>query len=653
MDHPINIELIQQAESLAKLTGENQATPYGESCLQQGLAMAEILNSLHVDSETLAASIVYSSAQYADLSLEDIEEHLGSNVTKLINLTKQLDGISELYEAVAHHEHHHPKIDNIRKMLLAMVDDVRAVLIKLAERLCVLRSAKILSEQSKQQLAQETMAIYAPLANRLGIWHIKWELEDLAFRYLEPQKYQEISKALSERRIDRDKYVEQMISSLTTLLEKAGVSNIEVTGRAKHIYSIYRKMQRKNIDFNEIYDATALRVIVPTIEDCYTVLSNVHATWQHIAKEFDDYIATPKANGYKSIHSAIIGPGNKSVEVQIRTFKMHEESELGVAAHWVYKEGPQKSSDYEAKIAWLRQVMDWQQEVTQTEDSLDEVHNIFADRVYVFTPNNDIIDLPRGASVLDFAYHVHSEVGHRCRGAKVNNSIVNLTYQLKTGESVEILTRKQPSPSRDWLNPHLGFVKTARAKAKINSWFRKQEDDKSLKIKSSIEVIKPVEKIVPKIPIISKKPTNIEIQGVDNLLTHIANCCQPIPGDTIIGYITQGRGISIHREDCFNIVRIKKAKSERLVEVNWGTMANNRYPVNLIIEAYNRHNLIKDISNIIANENISLMGLNANVSKKDNIAYINLTVEIESLSSLDNIIMKIKQLSNVLKIKRD
>jgi GTP pyrophosphokinase len=330
-----NLELIQQAASLAQLAGETQATPYGESCLQQGLAMAEILNALHLDSETLAASIVYSSAQYADLSPEDIEEHLGGNVAKLINLTKQLDGISELYEAVAHHEYHHPKIDNIRKMLLAMVDDVRAVLIKLAERLCALRSAKILSEQSKQQLAAETMAIYAPLANRFGIWHIKWELEDLAFRYLQPQKYQEISKALSERRIDRDKYVEQMINSLTTLLTNSGISNLQVTGRAKHIYSIYRKMQRKNVDFNEIYDATALRVIVPTIEDCYTVLSNVHSTWKHLPQEFDDYIATPKPNGYKSIHTAIIDHENKYVEIQIRTSKMHEESELGVAAHWV------------------------------------------------------------------------------------------------------------------------------------------------------------------------------------------------------------------------------------------------------------------------------------------------------------------------------
>jgi GTP pyrophosphokinase len=299
--------------------------------------------------------------------------------------------------------------------------------------------------------------------------------------------------------------------------------------------------------------------------------------------------------------------------------------------------------------------MDWQQEVTQTEDTLDEVHNIFADRVYVFTPNNDIIDLPKGATVLDFAYHVHSEVGHRCRGAKVNNAIVNLTYQLNTGEYVEILTRKQSQPSRDWLNPHLGFVKTARAKAKINSWFRKQEQDQ-LKIKSPVEVTQPVEKALPEIPaiptVIPQKPTDIEIQGVDNLLTHIANCCQPIPGDAIIGYITQGRGISIHCQDCFNILRLKKAKSERLVEVNWGAAANERYPINLIIEAYNRHNLIKDISNIVANENISIVGLNANVSKKDNIAYVNLTVEIENLPSLDKIITKIKQLPNVLEVKR-
>ncbi len=606
-------QVIRQAITLSQLAGEDYC--------RQGLAIASILNTLNVDSDTLSAAIVYK----AGLDCEDMTEHLGSRISNLIQRAKQMDGISELYKAVAHHKYHHPKVDNIRKMLLAMVNDVRAVLIKLAEQLLMLREAKLLNERQKQQISQETMAIYAPLANRLGIGAIKWEMEDLAFRYLETEKYRQISQALNQKRVERERYVQQVIDELTEMLYRAGIKDMQVTGRVKHIYSIYRKIQRKNVAFSEIYDTTAVRVIVPTVEDCYTVLSNVHTVWPNIPEEFDDYIAVPKVNGYRSIHTAVVGPEDKCVEIQIRTCEMHEAAELGMAAHWVYKEGPQKSSAYEAKIAWLRQVMDWQQEITQIEDSIDEVQKIFSDRIYVFTPMGDIIDLPQGATVLDFAYQIHSEVGHRCRGAKVDGAIVNLTHCLESGNSVKILTRKESRPSRDWLNPRLGFLNSSRTRTKVRNWFRKQDFEKNIvlgqrllekelrrlrikninitdaarklgfkisdelfaalghggiKINSIIHLLEQnLETSVPKaeIPTLaparsipSKKFSSIEILGVDNLLTHLANCCHPVPGDPIAGYITRGRGVSIHHRNCFNILRAGKQKPERLVDVHWG-----------------------------------------------------------------------------------
>ncbi len=698
--------IICSAANLADLAGSEQVNIYGESCLNQGLSMAEILNTLQVDNHTLAAAIIYSTIQHANLSSEDVGEHLGDEVGRLIQLTKQMDGIPELYQAVAHHEQHHSKIDNIRKMLLAMINDERAVLIKLSEQLYVLRNIKTFDEKQKKQIAQETMAIYAPLANRLGIVKIKWELEDLAFRYLQPQKYKQISEELKQRRVEREQDVQEIINKLSTILQNTGIKNIQISGRAKHIYSIYRKMQRKNVGFNEIYDTIALRVTVPTIEDCYTVLSNIHATWKYIPEEFDDYIATPKENGYRSIHTAVTDANNKHIEIQIRTYKMHEEAELGMSAHWKYKEESQQRSAYEAKITRLRQIMDWQKEVSDTKNELNKIHNIFDDHIYVFTPDNDIIDLPKGATVLDFAYHIHSEVGHRCKGVKVDNKIVNLTYQPKTGELIEILTSKQAQPSRDWLNPHLGFLKTPRAKAKVHHWFKKQDYeihvnlgqellDKKLrrhslknininnlankfnfknsddlfaalgcgdiKVGSIVNSTQLESKTLTEkteIPTtaqtssISSKSSEIEIQGIDNLLTHIANCCQPIPGDQIIGYITQNRGVSVHRQDCFNILRARETKSERLIDVNWGINTTNQYTRNLVIKAFDRYGLVKDISNIIANENTSIVRLNANTNKKDSIARIELTIEIVNLALLDHIVTKIKQLSDVLEIKR-
>ena len=690
----LRLEKIRQAINLAQLAGDDY--------LRQGLAMAEVLAEMNVDEDTLAAAIVCNTVLHAGLDLEDVSETLGNRASDLVKHVKQMEGISELAYATASHEVQHPKADNIRKMMLAIVNDIRAVLIKLAAQLILLRGAKSLNDERKRRIGQETMAIYAPLANRLGIGAMKWELEDLAFRYIQPDIYKEISSALNQRRADREQYVKELIQQLTQMLKQAGIQDIEVTGRVKHIYSIYNKMQRKDVDFKEVYDVTALRVLVPTLADCYTVLSNVHSTWEHIPEEFDDYVANPKPNGYQSIHTAVIGKNDSSFEIQIRTHTMHEEAELGVAAHWVYKEGAQGDA-YEAKIAWLRQVMDWQQEVTQA-DEASNLQEVFADRVYVFTPQGDIMDLPQGSTVLDFAYHVHSEVGHRCRGAKVGGNIVNLTYKLQTGDAVEILTGKESHPSRDWMNPHFGFLYTSRSRAKVHSWFKKQDYDRHVemgqemlekeikrlhlkninlsdlalqfKYKSPEEFFAGLgsgyfkigsvtnflqseqkEKLPePEIETVIQRPTGkpsaIAIEGVDNLLTNIANCCQPVPGDTIIGYITHGKGVTIHRQDCFNILRAQAEKPERLLTVSWSDTSLTNYPINLVIEAYDRHDLIKDITNVLNDEKVTLLGLNYGARKADELAFINLTIEISNLALLEQIMTKLKNLTDVTAVRR-
>lgn len=703
----VNIDELRHAIQLASLAGEDQATPHGDSCLQRGLNMADILADLSLDPDTLAAAICYSSVIYADLNLEDIQEQLGPKVAKLITGTKKMAAIDILHQQ--QQSQNHQQLDNIRKMFLAMVDDVRVVLIKLAEHLCMLRLARDLSAPMRKLIAKETMDIYAPLANRLGIGQMKWQLEDLAFRYMEPEAYKKLSKSLNTKRSQREHYVNAVKLKLEQTMHQAGVNHAEITGRAKHIYSIHRKMQRKNVDLAEIYDAIAFRILLPTIEDCYTALGEVHALWKHIPKEFDDYINSPKPNGYQSIHTAVVGPEQKHVEIQIRTQEMHEESEMGVAAHWKYKEGATKQSAYEEKIAWLRQVMDWQKELTDTgTETVETYQNVFEDRVYVFTPSGDIIDLAKGATPLDFAYNIHSEIGHRCRGAKINGKIVPLTYILSTGEKVDILTTKQGHPSRDWLNPHLGYLKTSRAKAKVHHWFRTQNFDKNLSEGHSIydkEIkrlnlskvdLQPITKRLnyktnddllaglgrgdvkittiihaleaelqpirraAKIDTAKKasrsplptKVTEIEIQGVGNLLTHFGKCCKPVPGDVVIGYVTLGRGVSIHRGDCRNLLHSSQSNPERLLEVSWGEKTTEHYPVDLSITANDRHGLVRDLTNLLSNDNITILGLTCSSNKKLHTAIINLTIEIPSLAPLSRILAKISQLKSIEAVKR-
>jgi GTP pyrophosphokinase len=617
-----NIPLLRQAISLAQIAGSDRATPNGESCLNQGISMVEILAELNLDPETLAAAMIYSCVCYAGLNLEDVTEQINEKVSRLVKGTLQMEAVN-LLRGEHYHSHDPGSIDNIRKMLLAMVDDVSVVLLKLAERLCILRNIAIFNDAKKRQVAKETMDIYAPLANRLGIGQLKWQLEDLSFRYLQPDAYKKISAALNERRLDRESYIKQFMGELNDVLREAEVQNFQISGRAKHIYSIHKKMMRKNLPIQEIYDISAMRILVPTVADCYTALSSVHARWTHIQKEFDDYIATPKPNGYRSIHTAVIGSNDKPIEIQIRTTKMHEEAELGVAAHWLYKEGIGKPSSYEEKILWLRQVLDWQKEIAKTDAAKADIQTeLFDDRVYVFTPNGAVLDLMKGATPLDFAYHIHSELGHRCRGAKANGHIVPLIYALKTGDRIEILTIKEGHPSRDWMNPHLGYLKTARAKAKVAQWFKKQDyerhlaDGKNLiekELKRLHNKEANLEQIALKLnyktgddllaalgrgeigvnAIVSNSPvpeetqhiakiktgllkqkisdvfTKIDVEGVGNLLIHLALCCNPEPGEAIIGYVTRTHGITIHREDCANITRAQTIHDEKIISVNW------------------------------------------------------------------------------------
>lgn len=701
-------ELIAQALSLVEIAGKDKSSITEQSCLAAGLEIATILSALNLDSSSIAASVLLPAVKYSSLSLDDVTEHVNAKVAHLLHGALQMDNISELYHISSGRAQHQHNIDNIRKMILAMVDDIRVVIIKLAERLCVLRHAESLSAKTRHEIAAEIMAIYAPLTHRLGIAQLKWELEDLAFKYLEPEKYHEISAQVNKNFPERQSYIDEVIAAIKEVLSKSGLHDFQVTGRAKHVYSIYRKMQRKHKSLHELFDICAVRIFMPSIAACYTALSHVHAAWQNLPDEFDDYIVKPKPNGYSSIHTAIIGPKKRVVEIQIRTQEMHQHAELGIAAHWVYKENKQQTVGYEAKISWLREVLDWQQEVTKTDAVLHEIRQVFNDMVYVFTPDGDVFDLTRGATPLDFAYHVHSDVGHRCSGAKVNGKIVPLTYALQTGDRVEILTSKTPEPSRDWLNPNLGYLKTSRARSKVFSWFKRQTQEQHLALgqeifakesrrsglkkidlslacsklnfKSNNELLialgngtlkfnsiitaqeigaeksaTPEIKVVP--VKVAAKPggkleSELQVYDVNNLLTKIAGCCKPLPGETIVGYVTQNQGITVHRKTCANILAALKTKPERLLEVSWGAKTKKRYPVNLVIKAFDRQGLVRDVTNILADENIMVLGLDLVTDKKENSARINMTIEIESVTSLERVLSKINNVASVTEARK-
>lgn len=557
-------------------------------------------------------------------------------------------------------------------------------------------------------MAREVFDIYAPLAHRLGIGQIKWELEDLSFRYLEPEAYKKIATLLDEKRLDRQEYVGKVVETLKTAIEGAGIE-CDIQGRAKHIYSIWRKMRRKNIEFSEVYDIRAVRILVPEVKDCYAALGITHTFWKHIPQEFDDYVANPKENGYRSLHTAVIGPEGKALEVQIRTHEMHDDAELGVCAHWLYKgtDVSGKDNGYEEKISWLRQVLEWHDELGDVSEFVGQLReDSTPDRIYVFTPDGHVVDLQPNSTPVDFAYRVHTEIGHRCRGAKVNGRIVPLTHALQTGEKIEILTSRDARPSRDWLNFDNGYITTSRSKAKIANWFKNQDRDqnisdgkgilepelrrigftnidvqqiaKDLNVNSIDDLyaavgagtvrttqvlnhahkqLEPEEQLddqltlLPTHPVKAVSGDDVYIHGVGKLMTSLATCCHPVPGDPIVGYITQGRGISIHQADCGNLLNLKRNQAKRITDVSWGKAPEKLYPVELAIKAYDRKGLLKDITLALANEGVNIIAMNT-LSQEDGTADFLVTIEIDSLNHLGKMLNKLQQLPNVMDVRR-
>ncbi|MEM1155989.1 MAG: GTP diphosphokinase [Pseudomonadota bacterium] len=671
-----------------------------------GLDITLILAELQVSTDCLIAGVLYRVVREQRIPLDRVKGSFGIGVAQLIEGVNRMAAIGDLRAAGDRPVlgQAQAQKDNIRKMLIALVDDVRVALIKLAERTCAIRAVKN-DDQRRLTVAREVFDVYAPLAHRLGIGQLKWELEDLSFRYLYGDAYRKIARLLDGKRVERDQFITEVRQELTKTLSNAGL-DVKIEGRAKHIYSIWRKMQRKGIGFSQVYDIRAVRILVPEIKDCYATLGLVHGLWHNIPNEFDDYIASPKENGYRSLHTAVVGPEGKVLEVQIRTHQMHEEAELGVCAHWRYKgtdAGDNSGGSYEEKIAWLRQVLDWHEETGDTGDVAEQFSFKMAqDRVYVFTPKGDVVNLAQGATPLDFAYHVHTEVGHRCRGAKVNGSIVPLTYTLATGERVEILTSKEGLPKRDWLQPGSGYLKTSRARAKVQHWFRAQTRDENIDAGrhllerefkqlalTSVDFQRVARKVqqnsvedmyaavgsgdLPSAQVLnaaqglveSKGPQlklarsvdavhrdQIQIRGVGNLVSHMAGCCKPLPGDAITGFITQGGSVSVHRSDCARLIKFMETAADRVIEVEWGESPADNYEVNVAIEAYDRQGLLRDITGLFANARINVLSINTQTNKNKHTATMRLLVEVPNLVSLSKLLERINRLKNVVSARR-
>jgi GTP pyrophosphokinase len=700
------VDVIRRACVLAEHAHHGQKRVSGEPYVQHALAVAKILAELGLDYETLAAAILHDVVEDTGVALDDLKRDFGARIAALVDGVTKMKVIQEFRGDTSGAHKEHAQAENLRKMLLAMAEDVRVVLIKLADRLHNMRTLSVLPVEKQQRIARETMDIFAPLANRLGIWQVKWELEDLSLRYLEPEAYRQIAGWLAEKRVDRETYITRFVDTLAQELKTSGIA-ADVTGRVKHIYSIWRKMQRKGKDFGEIFDVRAVRILVNDVRDCYAALGVVHSLWQHVPGEFDDYIATPKENNYRSIHTAVIGPQGKNVEVQIRTHDMHNQSELGVAAHWRYKEGAKHDKGFDDKIAWLRSLLEWKDELAGATEFVDQFKSeVFSERVYVFTPKGNIVDLQTGATPLDFAYHIHTDVGHRCRGAKVNGHMVPLIYTLKTGDRVEVLTVKEGAPSRDWLSPHLGYLQTSKARSKVQSWFNLQNYESNVaagrqalerefqrlglsdvnyeklaarfhhdkvddflvalgrgEIKSA-QILHAVQELVEpslretkpvfavRAPETRKAPSGVSIQGVGNLLTRMAKCCNPLPGDAIVGFITRGQGITVHRQDCSNALRHHNESEERLIEVSWGADRGQTYPVDVDIIAHERSGLLRDITGLLSNEKINVLAVNTQTDKKQHIARMTFTLEIPDVAMLSRVLSLLDQIPNVMEVKR-
>ncbi len=713
-------ELIKRAYDFAEKAHEGQQRASGEPYISHCVGVAKILAQLQVPPTVVAAALLHDTVEDTNVTYEELSNTFGDEIAKLVDGVTKLTNLPRVSQkekqialmegkSISEFEDDNSLIkeelqksrkkelatETLRKTLMAMGDDVRVVLIKLADRLHNMRTLNYVPEHKRTRIAQETLEIFAPLANRLGLWQIKWELEDLSFRYTNPEDYKAIAQKLAERRVNREMEVNRIILDLQKIMEDGGIQ-AEISGRTKHIYSIYQKMTQKDKSFENILDLRGVRLIVNDIPSCYAALGIIHTHWRPIPNEFDDYIAVPKDNFYQSLHTAVIYSDGKPLEVQIRTREMHYNAEYGIAAHWVYKEKGDQDDHYQQRINWLRKLMEWRQDVEDAEEFVKGVKtDVFEDRVYVFTPRGDIIDLPVGATPIDFAYMVHTEVGNRCRGAKVNGKLVSLDYRLKTGDQVEILTTKHGGPSRDWLNPHLGLVNTQRARSKIRQWFKRQNREQNLAqgreildkelhrlglmdldishLAKSFGYKEPddlyvalgwgdiaIGKLVNFLtevetstndPLLTLKPSEVErrdtdsvsVLGLKGILTNYAKCCNPAPGDDIIGYITRGRGATIHRRDCPNILRIKD--KERLVKVSWGE-PRRTFPVMVQVKAFDRQGLMGDISMVLSNEGVNMRDVS--VKTANSFANINLLLDITDINQLSRVLTLMESLPNVI-----
>jgi len=691
-----DLSIVQRAFDLAVSAHADQLRVSGEPYVTHPLAAAQILADIGIDPVAVAAAILHDVPEDTEYSLNDIEEKFGPEVARLV------DGVTTLSK-FSSHTHEERQAENIRKMFLAMAVDIRVVLIKLADRLHNMRTLYALPSDKQARIARQTLEIYAPLAERLGIWSIKWELEDLAFKNLEPENYRELARTLDTRRKSRESFVERAVEALRPELAAAGIE-AELSGRPKHLYSIWKKMQRKGSEIGEIYDVYAIRILVEEVKDCYAALGVVHSMWRPIPNQFDDYIAVPKPNLYQSLHTAVMALDGKPLEIQIRTHAMHQVSEVGIAAHWRYKEGSRADREYDAKLAWLRQVMDWQRDVSDATEFVEGVKlDVFQDQVFVFTPKGEVKDLPAGATPLDFAYRIHTDIGHRCIGAKINNRLVPLDYKLKNGDIVEIVTTKgEHGPSRDWMN----VVRTSHAREKIRQWFKRQERDENIAhgresldrelrrlartslgavgAERILEIARAykyenlddfyaaigygavgAQQVVTRLGVVDDAqlalpPTapppsplragGVRVKGVGDLLVRFGKCCHPIPGDPIIGFITRGKGVTVHLKNCQTV--LNERETARLIEVEWEGSPQQTYPIAIRIEAYDRTGLLSDITQVMADNKVNILAANVAVTP-DKTAMVKATLEVASVAQLARVMSRLEHLKDVTSVQRD
>ncbi|MGB8692124.1 MAG: HD domain-containing protein [Steroidobacteraceae bacterium] len=635
----------------------------------EGAQLAQLVGQIAEDPDiAIAAWLATARTSGLSVNAEAVTARFGANVARLASQLERLGEIGLPPGWSASRGLTAPQAEALRKMLLAVAADPRLIVARLASVLLRLRQARALPEMERQRLALETREIYAPLANRLGLRSLKWELEDLAFRQLEPENYHLIASNLAERRVDRERYIEQVCELLTAELARAGVS-AQVYGRPKHIYSIWRKMQAKHLGFDELYDVRAVRIVVADVADCYAALGLVHSLWRILPGEFTDYIATPKDNSYRSIHTAVLGPQDKSLEIQIRTAEMHQYAELGVAAHWRYKEGGGRDANYERKIEWARRVLDPAASTPGESDLIDSVRsNLFSDRIYALTPRGEIVDLPRGATPLDFAYHLHTELGHSCRGAKVDGRIAPLNQPLSNGALVEIIDGRKGGPSRDWLAADGEFLASSRSRAKVRAWFHQQDALVAAKLTTPKNTLEPAAPATPATPTpppetwpawtpgaarpATRSRSAVEIEGVGDLPTTMARCCAPVPPEAIAGYLTLGRGVTIHRAHCGSLTRMRALKPERVLKVDWNSGGELLMPVQIRVEAYDRRGLLRDVSDVCALEHLSISAVNSNTDPADRVATIVMRTAVRDVAQLRLVLTRLRAVANVLKAER-